>query len=92
MNSLSHLPFQVQQHPDYSMGVPLKPIKLGIEEPKPGDLAVTAAHKAIRGLKIKRRTEFLIIETILNSVDLQDWIVGLYFDVQNIALRARAGG
>ena len=42
----------MQQHPDYNMGVPLKPIKLAIEEPKPGDLVVTAAHKAIRGFKI----------------------------------------
>ena len=81
----------MQQHADYSMGAPLKPIKLGIEEPKPGDLAVTAAHKAIRGLKIKRRTEFFIIGTILNSVDLQDWIVSIYFDVRNIALLVRAG-
>ena len=45
--------FQVQQHPDYNMGVPLKPIKLAIEEPKPGDLVVTVAHKAIRGFKIR---------------------------------------
>ena len=49
---------QVQQHPDYNLGVPLKPINLGSEEPKPGDLVVTAAHKAMRGFKIKRPTEF----------------------------------
>ena len=50
----------------YKMGAPLQPINLAIEEPKPGDLAVTAARKAIRGLKIQRQTEFLIIGTILN--------------------------
>ena len=69
------------------MGVPLKHINLAIEEPKPGDLAVTAARKAIRGLKIKRQTEFLNIGTIFKL----NWIVDLYFDVRNIALLVRAG-
>ena len=67
----------MQQHPDYNMGVPLKHINLAIEEPKPGDLAVTAARKAIRGLKIKRRTEFLNIGTIFKL----NWAYTLMSDI-----------
>ena len=37
-------PFQVEQHDAYKLGPPLEPINLGIEEPKPGDIAITAVH------------------------------------------------
>ena len=36
--------FQVEQHDAYELGPPLEPINLGIEEPKPGDIAITAVH------------------------------------------------
>ena len=39
--------FQVHEDPAYEMGFPIEPINLGIEEPKPGDVAITAAHRAI---------------------------------------------
>ena len=42
--------FQVEENEDYAMGVPLKPINLGVEQPKPGDVAITAAHRAKRGI------------------------------------------
>ena len=32
----------MQEHPDYDKGAPLKHLDLAIEEPKPGDTAVTA--------------------------------------------------
>ena len=32
----------MQEHPDYEKGAPLKHLNLAIEEPKPGDIAVTA--------------------------------------------------
>ena len=38
--------FQVHEDPAYEMGFPIEPINLGIEEPKPGDVAITAAHRA----------------------------------------------
>ena len=40
--------FQVHKDPAYEMGFPIEPINLGIEVPKPGDVAITAAHRAIR--------------------------------------------
>ena len=42
--------FQVEENEDYAMGVPLKSINLGVEQPKPGDVAITAAHRAKRGI------------------------------------------
>ena len=33
---------QVKEHPDYKKGPPLKHLNIGIEKPKPGDVAVTA--------------------------------------------------
>ena len=42
--------FQVEENEAYEMGVPLKPINLGVEQPKPGDVAITAAHRANRGI------------------------------------------
>ena len=32
----------MQEHPDYEKGAPLKHLNLANEEPKPGDIAVTA--------------------------------------------------
>ena len=32
----------MQEHPDYKKGPPLKHLNIAIEEPKPGDVAVTA--------------------------------------------------
>ena len=40
---------QVDQDDAYKMGAPLVSINLGTEEPKLGDVAITAAHRAIRG-------------------------------------------
>ena len=40
---------QVDQDDAYKMGTPLVSINLGTEEPKLGDVAITAAHRAIRG-------------------------------------------
>lgn len=42
------IPFtaQVQEHPDYKKGAPLKHLNLAIEEPKPGDTAITAVSFA----------------------------------------------
>ena len=34
----------MDEHKDYNMGAPLIPIDLGMEEPKKGDLAVTAVE------------------------------------------------
>ena len=42
--------FQVEENEDYAMGVPLKSINLGVEQPKPGDVAITAAHRAKWGI------------------------------------------
>ena len=42
--------FQVEENEDYAMGVPLKSINLGVEQPKPGDVAITAAHRAKGGI------------------------------------------
>ena len=42
--------FQVEENEDYAMGAPLKSINLGVEQPKPGDVAITAAHRAKRGI------------------------------------------
>ena len=39
---------QVHEDPAYEMGFPIELINLGIDEPKPGDVAITAAHRAIR--------------------------------------------
>ena len=39
----------MHEDPAYEMGIPLEPIKLGIEEPKPGDVAITAAHWGLNG-------------------------------------------
>ena len=39
---------QVDQDDAYKMGAPLVSINLAIEEPKLGDVAITAAHRAIR--------------------------------------------
>ena len=36
----------MQEHPDYEKGAPLKHLNLAIEEPKPGDKAVTAVKKS----------------------------------------------
>ena len=35
------LKHKVEEHPDYKLGVPLKPIRLAVENPKPGDEVVT---------------------------------------------------
>ena len=40
---------QVDQDDAYKMGAPLVSINLAIKEPKLGDVAITAAHRAIRG-------------------------------------------
>ena len=42
--------FQVEENEDYAMGVPLKSINLGVEQPQPGNVAITAAHRAKRGI------------------------------------------
>ena len=42
--------FQVEENEDYAMGAPLKPINLGVEQPQPGNVAITAAHRAKRGI------------------------------------------
>ena len=47
--TITHDSFQVHEDPAYEMGIPLEPIKLGIEEPKPGDVAITAAHWGLNG-------------------------------------------
>ena len=39
----------MDQDPAYKMGAPLVSINLGIEEPKKGDIAITAAHRAKKG-------------------------------------------
>ena len=45
----------MDQDPAYKMGAPLVSINLGIEEPKIGDIAITAAHRAKRGIFSHKR-------------------------------------
>ena len=42
--------FQVEEDEAYKMGAPLKSINLGVEQPQPGDVAITAGHRAKRGI------------------------------------------
>ena len=35
------LKYPVEKHPDYNLNIPLKPIKLAAENPKPGDEVIT---------------------------------------------------
>ena len=39
--AVAKLKYKVEEHPDYKLGVPLQPIRLATENPKPGDEVIT---------------------------------------------------
>ena len=61
------LKHKVEEHPDYKLGVPLQPIRLATENPKPGDKAITGGWGDTgynEGLSEELRSLTLTITTV----------------------------